>query len=106
MDPSRQCGVQYLSIRCSERLADAKIASSAGGGGDSYGNALAETIEGSYEAEAIHRRSWRGAVEPVTLRLQKFPGRFNRTSVGKQPELRVVENPEIIVTEKELCIWK
>ncbi len=63
-------GSQYLSITYTERLADAKIAPSLGGVGDSYDNALAETINGLFEAEVIHRRGpWRSfeAVEYATL---------------------------------------
>ena len=47
-------GVQYLSIRYTERLADAGIAASVGSTGESYDNALAETINGLYKAEVIH----------------------------------------------------
>lgn len=46
-------GSQYLSIRYSDRLADAGIESSVGSVGDSYDNALAETINGLYKAEVI-----------------------------------------------------
>ena len=62
-------GVQYVSIRYSERLAEAGIEPSVGSVGDSYDNALAETINGLYKAEVIHRRSWRNleAVELATL---------------------------------------
>ncbi len=62
-------GVQYVSIRYRERLANAKIAPSVGSVGDSYDNALAETINGLYKAEVIHRRSWpiREAVDLATL---------------------------------------
>ena len=63
-------GSQYLSIRYSERLAEAGIESSVGSRGDSYNNALAETINGLYKAEVIHRRGpWRNpdAVEYATL---------------------------------------
>jgi putative transposase len=63
-------GVQYLSIRYSERLADAGIEPSVGSKGDSYDNALAETINGLYKTEVIHRRGpWRTteAVEVATL---------------------------------------
>ena len=49
-------GSQYVSIRYSERLAEAGIAPSVGSKGDSYDNALAETITGLYKAELIHRR--------------------------------------------------
>ena len=63
-------GVQYLSIRYTERLAEAGIEPSVGSVGDSYDNALAETINGLYKAEVIHRRGpWRSieAVEFATL---------------------------------------
>lgn len=62
-------GVQYVSIRYTERLAKAGIEPSVGSVGDSYDNALAESINGLYKAEVIHRRSWknREAVELATL---------------------------------------
>ena len=63
-------GSQYLSIRYTERLAEAGIEPSVGSVGDSYDNALAETINGLYRAEVIHRRGpWRSfeAVEYATL---------------------------------------
>ena len=62
-------GVQYLSIRYTERLAEAEAVSSVGSRGDSYDNALAETINGLYKAELINRRGpWRsvGHVELAT----------------------------------------
>jgi len=63
-------GSQYLSIRYSERLAEAGLEPSVGSIGDSYDNALAETIIGLYKTEVIHRRGpWRhlDAVEYATL---------------------------------------
>ncbi len=63
-------GVQYVSIRYSERLAEAGIEPSVGSVGDSYDNALAETINGLYKIEVIHRRGpWRSfeAIEFATL---------------------------------------
>lgn len=62
-------GVQYVSIRYTERLAEEAVDASVGTVGDSYDNALAETINGLYKAEVIHRRSWpnREAVELATL---------------------------------------
>lgn len=63
-------GSQYVSIRYSERVAEAGIEPSVGSKGDSYDNALAETINGLYKAELIHRRApWksREAVELATL---------------------------------------
>ena len=63
-------GSQYLAIRYTERLAEAGIEPSVGSVGDSYDNALAETINGLFKAEVIHRRGpWRTfeAVEYATL---------------------------------------
>jgi len=63
-------GSQYVSIKYTERLAEAGIEPSVGTVGDSYDNALAETINGLYKAEVIHRRGpWRSfeAVEFATL---------------------------------------
>jgi transposase InsO family protein len=63
-------GGQYLSIKYTERLAEAGIEPSVGSVGDSYDNALAETINGLYKAEVIWRRGpWRSmeAVEFATL---------------------------------------
>ena len=63
-------GSQYLSIKYTERLAEAGIEPSVGSVGDSYDNALAETINGLFKTEVIHRRGpWRNleAVEFATL---------------------------------------
>jgi transposase InsO family protein len=63
-------GTQYLSIRYTERLADAGIERSVGSTGDSYDNALAESVIGLYKTEVIHRRGpWKGIdeVEFATL---------------------------------------
>ena len=63
-------GSQYVSIKYTERLAEAGIEPSVGSIGDSYDNALAESINGLYKAEVIHRRGpWRSfeAVEFATL---------------------------------------
>jgi putative transposase len=62
--------VHYVSIKYTERLAEAGLVPSVGSVGDSYDNALAETINGLYKAELIHRRGpWRSfeAVEYATL---------------------------------------
>jgi putative transposase len=63
-------GVQYLSIRYSDRLADAGLIASVGSVGDSYDNALAESIIGLFKTEVIRRRGpWRNVddVEYATL---------------------------------------
>lgn len=64
-------GVQYLAMAYTQRLAEASLVPSVGSVGDSYDNALAETINGLYKAEVIWRqRSWpsASAVEMATLR--------------------------------------
>ncbi len=63
-------GSQYVSIKYTERLADAGIEPSVGSVGDSYDNALAETINGLYKAEVIHRRGPRNVA--TTMRQPVF----------------------------------
>ena len=70
MHQRRDWGSQYLSIRYTDRLADAGIDPSVGSIGDSYDNALAESVIGPYKTEVIRRRGpWRHleAVEFATL---------------------------------------
>ena len=70
-------GVQYLSVRYTERLADAGIATSVGSRGDSYDNALAETVNGLYKTELIHRQGpWRGR-EDLELATLQWADWFN-----------------------------
>jgi putative transposase len=57
-------GVQYLAIRYTERLAEAEAVNSVGSRGDSDDNALAETVNGLYKAELIHRHGpWRSVAQ-------------------------------------------
>ncbi len=70
-------GVQYLSIRYSERLAANDIVASVGSKGDSYDNALAESFNGLYKWELIYRRGpWRG-VEDVEFETMSYIDWFN-----------------------------
>jgi putative transposase len=86
-------GSQYLSIRYAERLLDAGIAPSVGSIGDSYDNALAETINGLYKTEVIHRRGpWRGLddVEIATLTwVDWFNNRRLLRSIGDIPPVEL-----------------
>ena len=89
-------GSQYLSIKYTERLAEAGIEPSVGSVGDSYDNALAETINGLYKAEVIHRRGpWRSfeAVEFATLEWVDW---FNRRRllepIGNIPPAEAEQN--------------
>jgi putative transposase len=82
-------GVQYVSIKYTERLAAAGIEPSVGSVGDSYDNALAETINGLYKAEVIHRCGpWRSfeAVEFATLEwVDWFNNRRLLAPIGNRP---------------------
>jgi transposase InsO family protein len=89
-------GSQYLSIRYTDRLSDAGIKPSVGTTGDSYDNALAETINGLYKTELIHRRGpWKtkAAVEIATL---EWVAWFNHqrllSSIGYIPPAEAEEN--------------
>ncbi len=89
-------GSQYLSIKYTERLAEAKIAPSVGSVGDSYDNALAETIIGLFKAEVIHRRGpWRSfdAVEYATLEwVDWFNNRRLLEPIGNIPPVEAEAN--------------
>ena len=70
-------GVQYLSIKYTERLAEAGLEPSVGSVGDSYDNALAETVIGLYKTEVIRRRGpWRN-LEKVELATLQWVDWFN-----------------------------
>lgn len=70
-------GSQYVSIRYTERLVEAGIEPSVGSHGDSYDNALAETINGLYKAELIHRRAPWKTVESLELATLEWVTWFN-----------------------------
>ena len=86
-------GSQYVSIRYTERLAEAGIEPSVGSKGDSYDNALAETINGLYKAELIHRRAPWKTKESVEPRSNGWPGSTtidcsNPSAISRRRRLR------------------
>jgi len=89
-------GSQYVSIRYSERLAEAGIEPSVGSRGDSYDNALAETINGLYKAELIHRRAPWKTRESVELAILEWVSWFNHkrlhSSIGYIPPAEAEAN--------------
>jgi transposase InsO family protein len=95
-------GVQYVSIRYTERLAEAGIEPSVGSVGDSYDNAMAETIIGLYKTEVIHRLGpWRcvDQVEFATLDwVDWFNNRRLLEPIGNIPP---VEFEELYYQEQE-----
>ena len=87
-------GVPYVSIRYTDRLREAGIEPSVGTVGDSYDNALAETINGLYKAEVIHRQSWKNleAVELATrIWVDWFHHRRLLESIGNLPPAEAEE---------------
>ena len=95
---------QYVSIRYTERLAEAGIEPSVGSVGDSYDNALAETINGLYKAEVIHRRGpWRSfeAVEFATLEwVEWFNNRRLLEPIGNIPPAEAEERYYAMLDEQ------
>ena len=91
----RDRGIQYLSIRYTERLGEAGIEPSVGSVGDSYDNALAESVIGLYKTEVIRRRGpWRHLedVEFATLEwVDWFNNRRLFTSIGDVPPIEYEE---------------
>src|ERR1700759_3960992 len=68
---------QYVSIRYTDRLVEAGIEPSVGSVGDSYDNALAETINGFYKAEGIHRPGPWGNLQAVEMATLEWVDGFN-----------------------------
>jgi len=88
-------GAQYVSIRYSERLAQAGVEPSVGSRGDSYDNALAETINGLYKAELIHRCGpWktRQSIELATLEWVAWFNQRLHSAIGYIPPAEAEAN--------------
>ena len=100
-------GVQYVSIKYTERLAAAGIEPSVGSVGDSYDTALAETINGLYKAEVIHRRGpWRSfeAVEFATLEwVDWFNNRRILEPIGAMPPAEAEERYYAMLEQPDMA---
>ena len=100
-------GSQYLSIKYSERLAEAGIEPSVGSVGDSDDNALAETIIGLFKAEVIHRRGpWRNfeAVEYATLEwVDWFNNRRRLEPIGHIPPAQAEANFYVALERSDMA---
>ncbi|WP_420480842.1 IS3 family transposase [Escherichia coli] len=76
-------GSQYISLAYTERLKEAKLLASTGSTGDSYDNAMAESINGLYKAEVIHRKSWKNRAEVELATLTWVDWYNNRRLLGR-----------------------
>ena len=98
---------QYVSIRYTERLAEAGVEPSVGSVGDSYDNALAETINGLYEAELIHRRSAWKSVEEVEYATLGWVDWFNNRRImepiGNMPPAEAEERYYAALTAQQIA---
>ncbi|EFF1345910.1 IS3 family transposase [Escherichia coli] len=76
-------GSQYVSLAYTERLKEAGLLASTGSTGDSYDNAMAESINGLYKAEVIHRKSWKNRAEVELATLTWVDWYNNRRLLGR-----------------------
>ena len=100
-------GVQYVSISYTERLAEAGIEPSVGSVGDSYDNALAETIIGLYKTELIYKEGpWRG-MEQVELATLEWVDWFNNRRlmdpIGDIPPAEAEERYYVMLDEPAMA---
>ena len=102
-------GSQYISIRYTERLAEAGVGLRWVASATSYDNALAETINGLYKAEVIHRRGpWRSceAVEFATLEwVDWFNNRRLLEPIGNIPPAEAEERYYAMLNEPAMAAW-
>jgi putative transposase len=100
-------GSQYVGIRYTERLAEAGIEPSVGSVGDSYDNALAETINGLYKAEVIHRRGPWPSFETVEFATLTWVDWFNNRRllqpIGNIPPAEAEARYYAMINEKKLA---
>jgi putative transposase len=96
-------GVQYLSIRYTERLAEAGIEPSVGSIGDSYDNALAETINGLFKTEVIHPNGpWRNLEEVEFATLEWVDWFNNRRLLGPIGDIPPIEFEQMYYERSEV----
>ncbi|EEW2579756.1 IS3 family transposase [Escherichia coli] len=76
-------GSQYVSLAYTERLKEAGLLASTGSTGDSYDNAMAESINGLYKAEVIHRKIWKNRAEVELATLTWVDWYNNRRLLGR-----------------------
>lgn len=95
-------GVQYLAIRYTERLAEAGAVRSAGSRGDSYDNALVETVVGLYKTELIRRRGpWR-SLEQLELATAEWVEWWNQRRLhGANGDLPPAEYEDLYYRQRD-----
>ncbi|HGX5518502.1 TPA: IS3 family transposase, partial [Escherichia coli] len=84
-------GSQYVSLAYTQRLKEAGLLASTGSTGDSYDNAMAESINGLYKAEVIHRKSWKNRTEVELATLTWVDWYNNRRLLERQGHIPPAE---------------
>lgn len=98
-------GSQYVSLAYKERLKEAKLLASTGSTGDSYDNAMTESINGLYKAEVIHRKSWKNRAE-VELATLTWVGWYNnRRLLGRLGHIPPVEAEKAYYSTEWKLLW-
>lgn len=95
-------GSQYVSIRYSEKLADLKMKASVGSVGDSYDNALAETVNGLYKAELIHKKTAWPSVTEVEFQTMCWVSWWNNTRLHENLGYKTPDEVETTYYEHSL----
>ena len=98
-------GSQYVSLAYTQRLKEAGLLASTGSTGDSYDNAMAESINGLYKAEVIHRKSWKNRAE-VELATLTWVDWYNNRRLLERLGLLRQKQKKLIMLPSETMIWQ
>ncbi|EHV69067.1 integrase core domain protein [Escherichia coli DEC6C] len=99
-------GSQYVSLAYTQRLKEAGLLASTGSTGDSYDNAMAESINGLYKAEVIHRNSWKNRAEVELATLTWVDWYNNRRLLERLGHTPPAEAEKLIMLPSETMIWQ
>ncbi len=99
-------GSQYVSLAYTQRLQEAGLLASTGSTGDSYDNAMAESINGLYKAEVIHRKSWKNRAEVELATLTWVDWYNNRRLLEGWAILLRQKQKKLIMLPSETMIWQ
>ena len=99
-------GSQYVSLAYMERLKEAKLLASTGSTGGPHDNAMAESINGLYKAEVIHRKSWKNRTEVELATLTWVDWYNNRRLLERLGHSHRQKQKKLIMLPSETMIWQ
>ena len=97
---------QYVSGIYTQQLKEAGLQASTGRTGDSYGSAMAESINGLYKAEVIHRKSWKNRAEVELATLTWVDWYNNRRLLERLWHIPPAEAEKLIMLLSEMMSWQ